>query len=273
MSVAEARPTPAQRHVPRSRLRSWLASDHAAQAASIVSAVVVWELLALAIERIPGIPAVISVLNDEIAEGVFFKAFGHTLEAFIVGVALSLAIGTALGILLGLSRFARLFVGDIVVVAVAVPGAIWALLCILWWGFDFRAPVAAIVFTTVPFLIVNISQGVQARSRDLGRMSKAFGVPLHRRIRDLVLPAVMDYVFAAVRFSMIMGWNLVLLTEWFGGTEGVGHRTRYWYDANQFDGFVAWVVFFIAFIVLLDRLVVERIARRVFRWRRLEVVK
>jgi ABC-type nitrate/sulfonate/bicarbonate transport system permease component len=98
-------------------------------------------------------------------------------------------------------------------------------------------------------------------------MSKAFGVPWQKRIRHLVLPSVMDYVFAGFRFAVIMGWNAVLLAEWFRGREGVGFQTRSWYDANHFTGFVSWVLFFIAFIVLLDRLVLERVARRTFRWR------
>lgn len=273
MSVAEAPQPRAESKPEPGRLRRWLRSDRSAQLASVAAAVGFWELLAAAFERIPGIPTVVNVLVDEISAGKFFPAFGFTLERFVVGVGLSLAIGVLLGVGLGLSRFARLFAGDIVVVAVGVPGAIWALLCILWFGFGFKAPVVAVILTTVPFLILNVSQGVQAISRDLTRMSKAFGVPRLRRMRHLVLPAVSDYVFAAIRFAMIMGWNLVLLTEWFGGTDGVGHRTRYWYDANQFDGFVAWVVFFIAFIVLLDRLILERISRRVFRWRSEEPAK
>jgi ABC-type nitrate/sulfonate/bicarbonate transport system permease component len=267
VSVVDARQPRAHRRPQAGRVRSSLRSDYTAQAASIVVAVVCWELLAALVERVPGIPAVISVLNDEISNGEFFAAFGFTLERFAAGVGLGFGIGVVLGVVLGLSRFARLFMGDIVVVAVGVPGVIWALLCILWFGFGFRAPVTAVVLTTVPFIVLNVSQGVQARSRDLMRMSTAFGVPALRRLRHLVLPAVMDYVFAGLRFAIIMGWNLVLLTEWFGGADGVGHRTRYWYDANQFEGFVAWVAFFIAFIVLLDRLVLERISRRVFRWR------
>jgi ABC-type nitrate/sulfonate/bicarbonate transport system permease component len=267
MSVVDARGRPAQSRAHPRSLRTVLRSDQAAQAASIVFAVVAWQAIAGAFERIPTILEVISVLRDEISNGEFFSAFGFTLERFFVGVGLAFAIGLVLGVVLGLSRFARLFMGDIVVVAVGVPGVIWALLCILWFGFGFKAPVVAVVLTTVPFIVLNVSQGVQARSRDLTRMSTAFGVPLVRRIRHLVLPAVSDYIFAGIRFAIIMGWNLVLLTEWFGGADGVGHRTRYWYDANQFDGFVSWVVFFIAFIVILDRLVLERISRHVFRWR------
>jgi NitT/TauT family transport system permease protein len=98
-------------------------------------------------------------------------------------------------------------------------------------------------------------------------MSKAFGVPLQRRVRGLVLPFVMDYVFTGVRFAIIVGWNGVLLSEWFASTKGVGWRTRYWYDANNFDGFVGWIVLFVGFIVIFDRLVLVPIQNRVFRWR------
>jgi ABC-type nitrate/sulfonate/bicarbonate transport system permease component len=127
--------------------------------------------------------------------------------------------------------------------------------------------VVAVALTATPFIAVQVAQGVRGVSRDLIRMSTAFGVPWWKRIRHLVLPSVMDYVFAGFRFAVIMGWNAVLLAEWFGGREGVGFQTRTWYDANNFTGFVSWVLFFIVFIVLLDRLVLERVARRTFRWR------
>jgi NitT/TauT family transport system permease protein len=66
---------------------------------------------------------------------------------------------------------------------------------------------------------------------------------------------------------MIMGWNGVLLAEWFGGSGGVGYRARFWYDANRFGGFAAWVVLFVGFIVILDRFVLDRAIQRSFRWR------
>ena len=66
---------------------------------------------------------------------------------------------------------------------------------------------------------------------------------------------------------MIVGWNAVLLAEWFGASDGVGFRARYQYDARAYDGFTAWVVLFIVFIIVLDSLVLERASRRAFVWR------
>jgi len=255
------------RRSPPARLRGFAGSDAGAQAASVVVGLVAWQLLGMGIDRIPVPTEVLEFFWQELTAGVLFAAFYNTLDGFFLGLAIALLVGIAIGLAIGLSDLVRAFAGDIVMVGLAVPGVIWALLVILWYGFSWKTPVAAVALTATPFVAVNVAQGVKATSRDLLRMSKAFGVPWQKRIRHLVLPSVMDYVFAGFRFAVIMGWNAVLLAEWFGGRDGVGYQTRTWYDANQFTGFVSWVLFFIVFIVLFDRLVLERVARRTFRWR------
>ena len=268
MSAGTApRPTAAGGSSPLRRVRDFAASDMGAQAASVLCGVVAWHVLGTGIDRVPTPVEVVEFFFEQASNGVLWAAFYNTLDGFFLGLFLALVIGIALGLALGMSSVVRAFLNDIVVVGLAVPGVIWALLVILWFGFSFKAPVAAVTLTATPFIAIQVAQGVRGTSRDLLRMSKAFGVPWAKRIRHLVLPSVMDYVFAGFRFGVILGWNAVLLAEWFGGREGVGFQTRSWYDSNNFTGFVSWVVFFIVFIVLLDRLVLERVARRTFRWR------
>jgi ABC-type nitrate/sulfonate/bicarbonate transport system permease component len=269
MSAGTA-PAPADALTPRTaleRLAAAARSDRGAQVASVLTGLVFWQLVGTSYERIPTPAEVAEFFWSEASSGVLWAAFANTLDGFFVGLAIALVVGIALGLALGLSNAVRAFLNDIVVVGLAVPGVIWALLAILWFGFSFKAPVAAVAMTATPFIAVQVAQGVRGTSRDLMRMSSAFGIPWYRRIRHLVLPSVMDYVFAGFRFAVIMGWNAVLLAEWFGGRAGVGYQTRTWYDANNFTGFVSWVLFFIVFIVLLDRLVLERVARHTFRWR------
>lgn len=249
------------------RIAAFARSERGAQTASVLCGLGAWQLLGSSIERVPTPVEVADFFLEQASNGVLWAAFYNTLDGFFLGLFLALVIGIALGLALGMSNIVRAFLNDIVVVGLAVPGVIWALLVILWFGFSFKTPVAAVTLTATPFIAIQVAQGVRGTSRDLLRMSKAFGVPWAKRIRHLVLPSVMDYVFAGFRFGVIMGWNAILLAEWFGGRDGVGYQTRTWYDANQFTGFVSWVVFFIVFIVLLDRLVLDRVARRTFRWR------
>jgi ABC-type nitrate/sulfonate/bicarbonate transport system permease component len=252
--------------LPRRVLRV-LTSDTAARITSYLVFLIGWQILGSLYDRVPGPVEVVEFLVDEVQRGGVWSNFAVTAERFFAGVGIAFVAGVALGVIIGLSALARALLKDTMMVGLAIPAIIWALLTALWFGFSWKAPVLTVALAATPFIAVNVTQGVQAAPRDLIRMSKAFGVSLQRRVRELVLPFVMDYVFTGLRFGIIVGWNGVLLSEWFASTEGVGWRTRYWYDANNFDGFVSWIVLFVGFIVVFDRLVLVPIQNRVFRWR------
>lgn len=256
-------------------LRRVVTSDGGARVASYLLLLVVWQLVALYEERFPGPAEVFGFLWIEVTagshggvvRGEFLEHFAATLPRFGIGIAISLAVGLLTGLVIGGSRLAEAFLRDTLLVLVALPAIIWAFLTQMWFGLGDDAVLVTTVLSAFPFVAVNVVQGVQAIPRDLRRMSSAFGIPTYRRIRHLIVPALTGYVFAGLRFAVIIGWNAVLLGEWFSASAGVGWRSRYWYDANRYKGFVGWVVVFILFIVLLDRLVLVRLQRRAFRWR------
>jgi ABC-type nitrate/sulfonate/bicarbonate transport system permease component len=244
-----------------------LTSDRAARFTFYVVAFLLWVALSGLFERIPGPAAVVDSLVEEFRRGEVFSNFAVTFYRFGIGVALSIIVGTLVGVLIGLSPMARAFLESPVMVALSIPAIMWAFLTVMWFGFGHVSPIVTTFLTAVPFMIVNVAQGVLGVSRDLRDMSSSYGVPVGRRVRELILPAVMGYVLAGIRFVVIMGWNGVLLAEWFGGSGGAGYRARYWYDANQFAGFAAWVVLFVGVIIVLDQVIFERLSRRAFRWR------
>ncbi|MFQ5856701.1 MAG: ABC transporter permease [Anaerolineae bacterium] len=256
-------------------LQRMLTSDWGARITAYVVFLVGWQLLSMVARRAPGPGPVFVFLWTEISGGshggvVTGQFVGHfviTLQRFGIGLVMAVISGALLGILIGSTSLARALLNDTLLVFLALPAIIWAFLTTMWFGIGPRAPIFTTALSAAPFVAVNVAQGVRAITPDLHRMSAAFGVPLAKRIRHLVLPAVMGYLFAGIRFAVIIGWNGVLLSEWFGAAEGVGWRTRFWYDANRYRGFVGWVVLFIVFIVLLDRLVLTRLQQRAFRWR------
>ncbi len=242
-------------------------SDTGGRVAAMISFFVLWLLLAVLFDRVPGPVEVVQRLVDEFERGEVFGNFGVTLYRFAVGVLLSAVVGIAIGVMMGLSKLSRAFFESPVLVALSIPAIIWAFLTVMWFGFGDMGPIVTTFLTAVPFVIVNVAQGVRGVSRDLRDMSATYKVPMSRRVKDLVLPAVTGYIAAGIRFAVIIGWNGVLLAEWFGGDGGVGYRARFWYDANRFGGFAAWVVLFVGFIVVLDRFVLDRAIRHAFRWR------
>lgn len=256
-------------------LWGWVRSDVGARIASYLALLLVWQLVSLYEDRFPAPAETFAFLWIEITggkhggivRGEFLEHFWATLPRFSFGIAISMAIGIVVGVVIGASRTAEALLKDTLLVLVALPAIIWAFLTQMWFGLGNDAVIITTVLSAFPFVAVNVVQGVQAIPRDLRRMSGAFGIPTLRRFRHLQIPAVTGYVFAGLRFAVIVGWNAVLLAEWFSSSEGVGWRSRYWYDANRYKGFVGWVLIFIGFIVLLDRFVLVRLQRRAFRWR------
>lgn len=253
----------------------FLRSDLFARLASYLFLLVAWQLVALYEDRFPGPAEVFGFLWIEvtggrhggIVRGEFFEHFAATLPRFSLGIAISMVLGVMTGVVIGGSKFAEALLKDTLLVLVALPAIIWAFLTQMWLGLGDDAVVITTFLSAFPFMAVNVVQGIQAIPRDLRRMSGAYHVSRYRRLRHMQIPAVTGYLFAGFRFAVIIGWNAVLLGEWFSASEGVGWRSRYWYDANRYKGFVGWVILFIAFIVLLDRLVLVRLQRRAFRWR------
>jgi NitT/TauT family transport system permease protein len=253
----------------------FLRSDGFARLASYLFLLVLWQLVALYEDRFPGPAETFGFLWIEVTGGAhggvvrgqFLEPFAATLPRFALGIAISMALGVVTGVVIGGSKLAEALLKDTLLVLVALPAIIWAFLTQMWLGLGDDAVVITTFLSAFPFVAVNVVQGIQAIPRDLRRMSGAFHVPSYRRLRHMQIPAVTGYLFAGFRFAVIIGWNAVLLAEWFSASEGVGWRSRYWYDANRYKGFVGWVILFIAFIVLLDRLVLVRLQRRAFRWR------
>lgn len=257
------------------RLQQALTSTWVIRIISYLTFLLLWQVVAMLVPRVPDPASVFRFIFIEVTgashggavRGQFLSHMVITLQRFGIGLVMAVVGGAFLGILIGSSPFAHALLNDSLLVFLSLPAIIWAFLTVMWFGIGPSAPIFTTALTAAPFVAVNVAQGVYAIGSDLHQMSDAFQVPLVRRVRHLVIPAVTGYLFAGIRFAIIIGWNGVLLAEWFGAAEGVGWRTRFWYDANRYRGFVGWVILFILFIVLLDRLVLTPIQRRAFRWR------
>lgn len=252
-----------------------LTSDTGARISFYVAVIVAWQLLAWQVDRLPEPWETLDFLYREltggshggVVTGEFWEHFLVTIERFSIGLLVGFVIGVILGLAIGSIRFVHSLLNDVMLVFLALPAVIWAFLTVMWFGLGWQAPVYTVILSAIPFVAVNVAQGVRSVSPELHDMSDAFRVPRERRIRNLMLPAITGYLFTGLRFAVIIGWNAVLLAEWFGASNGVGWRSRFWYDAARYRGFLGWVIIFIGFIFLLDGLVMRPLQRRAFRWR------
>jgi NitT/TauT family transport system permease protein len=178
-----------------------------------------------------------------------------------------MGLGTVIGLAMGMSRGANAFFNDWVVAVLAMPNLAWALFISLAFGFGARGPIIVVVLTGIPFVIINVREGVRDAPKDLVEMSRAFGVSRFDTIRHVLLPSLMPFMFAAARYSFALGWKGLVVAEVFGGQDGAGWTIKFWYDAHRAHGVVGYAFFFLVFAITFERLVFDNIEKRVFRWR------
>jgi len=273
MSVASIPDRPSLNRNPLGRA---LTSTWGARITSYIAFLIFWQLLAMSVARVPAPWETFEFIWTELTggshggvlRGEWVEHLSVTFVRFTVGLVLGALAGVIVGIAVGSSSFMRSLLSDVLLVFLALPAIIWAFLTVMWFGLGWEAPVYTVMLSAAPFVAVNVSHGVRAVSPELHRMSDAFGVSRNRRLRSLLLPAIAGYLFTGLRFAFIIGWNAVLLAEWFGAGNGVGWRARLWYDGARYHGFVGWVIIFITIIFLVDGLILTPLQRRAFRWRK-----
>ena len=85
---------------------------------------------------------------------------------------------------------------------------------------------------------------------------------------NVILPAVLPFLLAAARVSFADSWKLEALTETFGGSgAGVGFELKKSFELFSIVDALAWMMFFVVFIVIIERLLLLPAERRIFAWR------
>jgi NitT/TauT family transport system permease protein len=228
-----------------------------------------WALISSLTEPyiLPSPLEVLREMGEVVSRDDFWINVSATLRHLAIGFTLAFLIGTAIGIAMGRSPYWDGFFRDYVMLTLTTPGLVFALVCVMIFGLLGIGPIVAIVLTSFAHITVNVVEGVRAIPRDLMDMATAYGVDRRTRIRSIVLPAVAPFLFTAIRYGFAIAWKITALTELFGQTDGVGIQIRVEFLFFDIAGVLAWALFLVGFALVMERLVLQRLERRFFRWR------
>jgi ABC-type nitrate/sulfonate/bicarbonate transport system permease component len=196
-----------------------------------------------------------------------YGMFAISLYRLTVGFFVALILGTIIGLAMGISKSADAFFHDWVMAVLAMPALVWALFLGLALGFGDLGPILAVILSGIPFVIINVREGVRNTPKELFDMARAFEVPQNKITRHVLLPSLMPFFFAAIRYAYAIGWKGLVIAEVFASDRGMGWTIRFWYDAHRAHGVIGYALFFIIFAMALEKLVFDPLADRAFKWR------
>ncbi|MEQ1899156.1 MAG: ABC transporter permease subunit [Devosia sp.] len=199
--------------------------------------------------------------------GKLLLDMGKTLSRAAIAFTIAMAVGSALGILLGrVSAIDRLF-SSWVIVGLNMPAVVIAIVLYIWLGLTETALILAVIVNKVPLVITTIREGVRSFAYEYDELALAFRMPFWRRMRFVSAPQLMPYVLAAARTGLSLIWKIVLVFEVIGSDGGVGFRISTLFQFFDIKGILSYTTAFIVVVLVFEYWVMRPLEHSVLRWR------
>jgi NitT/TauT family transport system permease protein len=210
--------------------------------------------------------AILHEIQEIFQSGELWFHLSSTLTKIMMGFSLAFLLGTTIGLLTQF-RWCDAFFRDWVTATMTTPGLIYALVSGIIFGFSPLGPIFAIVFATFSYVTVNVAEGMRALPQDLIHMADSFRVGGLSRLRHVVIPHLAPYLFTGMRYGFSIAWKVTVLTEVFASNVGIGFSMRVQYQLFSMGGLLAWISVFFILMLFLEKVLLQLIERRFFRWR------
>lgn len=195
----------------------------------------------------------------------------HTLASVsrvIIALAAALAAGAALALTAYLIPALRVLINERVAPFLnAVPTLGWAMLGILWFGPGDGGVVFVQAAIILPFVFINLWEGLQDLDPALLEMAHSFSRHRGRVITKVALPLMGPYILAALRLSYGVSWKVSLVAEIFGTNRGLGYLLAWARSYVDSVLLLAVILVVIIFVFAGDRLIFGPAAQRQAAWR------
>jgi NitT/TauT family transport system permease protein len=236
---------------------------------SIVVLLLVWWLMSLFFPPtlIPKPWETFAEVAAIITTGNFFVEMGNTLRRVLVGFGIAMAVSIPLGILMGTLRSLESFFEPPVILGLTMPGLIWAVLMIMFFGLTETSAYAAVAITILPMLAISIWQGAKSIDKDLIDMSKVFHASPWSKVVDVILPQLVSHILAAIRYGLGLAWKVVVVVEMFGFSNGVGYQVVRGFNVFSMKTVLAWAITFLVVMIVIEFGIIAWLERSVTRWR------
>jgi ABC-type nitrate/sulfonate/bicarbonate transport system permease component len=161
--------------------------------------------------------------DSELGDGELLGALGGTLYRMAAGFGIGGAAGVAAGVLMSLSRLARLTLEPAIELLRPLPIPALIPPLILFLGLDDPMKIAVAAFTVFFPVFVNTLHGALAIEPTYRAVAATFGASRFATLWRVLLPATLPYVFAGLRISLGLAFVSVVAAEMVAGDSGVGY--------------------------------------------------
>jgi NitT/TauT family transport system permease protein len=184
-----------------------------------------WEVIGRLelVSLIPPFSDVLLAYGEVVFSSSFVEAATITLQAFIIGMVLSFAVGISVGIAMGRNRAVESLMGMWVNIFESSPltAVVPALMALL--GFGLPTMIVTVFLFSVWVIALDTQVGVQRVNPSLVEMGRSFGASNRVLYSRIVLRAALPELLAGIRLGIIRGLKGVIIGQLLIAVVGVGY--------------------------------------------------
>ena len=235
----------------------------------IALAVVAWEIAARTIldpDFISPPSGVVRAVPEILADPAIASALLVSFLELAASFAIALVAGVAIGLPIGLHKFALRSALPLILLAYSIPQVTVLPLFILYFGIGPAAKIAFGVTHGIFPIILNVVAGVQTVEDAHLRAARSMGANRWQMFRRVVLPHVTPSLFTGMRLGMSGCLLGVLLAELYVSSGGVGQYTKLFAETFNPSALLALVLILATMAIVVNE-VVRGAERRASFWR------
>jgi NitT/TauT family transport system permease protein len=223
---------------------------------------------------LPGPGTAFEGLRDEMRTADFWESVRNTMQRAVVGFAVALLFGAAIGVVISRSRVLRIAIGSMLTGLQTMPSIAWYPLALVVFGINNTAIYFVVVIGAAPSIANGIVSGLDNVPPVLlrvGRSIGARGIPLYR---DVVFPAAMPSILSGLKQGWAFSWRSLMAGELLvqlPGKPAIGSNLQIARDFHDYERLVPLMIVVFVIGLLVDAVVFGTIERRLQRNRGLLV--
>jgi len=236
---------------------------------SLLGLLVLWQLVAMLLSS-PLLPSPVEVLInawEHLTEGSLLADLGITLLRVSVSFIIAMAIGTALGMVMGNSRIWDTVLDGLLILGLNIPALVTIILCYIWFGLSEVAAVVAVALNKIPTVVVTVREGARAIDRRLMDVAEVYRLSRWKTLTQVYLPQLYPFLIAAARNGLALIWKIVLVVELLGRSDGVGFQLGSYFQFFDIRSILAYTFAFALVVLTVEALLMRPLERKLSRWR------
>jgi NitT/TauT family transport system permease protein len=229
-----------------------------------------WELAArlelVSSTALPPLSDVVAAWIDMMKDGELVSNGASSLYRASVGLALSVIVGTLLGISMAWWKPVNVLVAPLVEIFYPLPKSALIPVTVIWLGFGDGSKILLIFLGCMLPVTIGAFNGARSSEQVLVWSARSMGANRLRMLWDVVLPSAMPELLNGIRTALALAFILLVSSELIVAQKGFGYLIGFLGANGTYDAMYA-VVFTVAFLGFAADRIYQMFVHRVLLWR------